>query len=284
VSSIDVPRHKVIVVCDKDDRVTVKVTDISASLNGFTWLYKQKGPPHLKDSGTADATVRGLSLWLGLSRSQLTEGLAKRRRGSWATPTDTPQASPALNPRVEGGADTISEFPGLDAAVGALGAGGGAMAKFERGGGFTPLQTAALPSVVSWLLPFRSETAFLAAPDSPLRPSAETSPDVGHKQSSEDGLASSTASFSSSRPERGEGSPLLTSSTSSFTASFGSSQGRSPDVRIKIKTLDINLHKSSSTMMSWLYRMLLSAFSETIRNSVEEAVVWTLKERLREAT
>lgn len=32
------------------------------------------------------------------------------------------------------------------------------------------------------------------------------------------------------------------------------------------------------------YRMLLSAFSETIRNSVEEAVVWTLKERLREAT
>ena len=30
-------------------------------------------------------------------------------------------------------------------------------------------------------------------------------------------------------------------------------------------------------MMSWLYRMLLSAFSERIRASVEEAVVLTLQ-------
>lgn len=37
LSSIDVPRHKVIVVCEQD-RVTIKASDISASLTGFTWL------------------------------------------------------------------------------------------------------------------------------------------------------------------------------------------------------------------------------------------------------
>ena len=49
------------------------------------------------------------------------------------------------------------------------------------------------------------------------------------------------------------------------------------DVRIKIRSLDVQLHKSGSNMMSWLYRMLLSAFSERIRASVEEAVVLTLQ-------
>ena len=49
-------------------------------------------------------------------------------------------------------------------------------------------------------------------------------------------------------------------------------------MRIKIRALDIELHKSSgNVMMSWLYRMLLSAFSERIRSSVEEAVVHTLQ-------
>ena len=40
----------------------MKITDASAQLSGFTWLYKQKGPPHLKDSGTADAAIHGLSI------------------------------------------------------------------------------------------------------------------------------------------------------------------------------------------------------------------------------
>ncbi len=107
VSKIDVPRHKVVVVCKRDGTMTVKATDISAHLNGppllacllvlppspasatcwvplagfplppprprlthsrarecvcagFTWLYKQKGGPHLKDSGTGDASMQGI--------------------------------------------------------------------------------------------------------------------------------------------------------------------------------------------------------------------------------
>jgi hypothetical protein len=38
VSKIDVPRHKVVVVCKRDGTMTVKATDISAHL---------KGPPFL---------------------------------------------------------------------------------------------------------------------------------------------------------------------------------------------------------------------------------------------
>jgi hypothetical protein len=40
---------------------------------------------------------------------------------------------------------------------------------------------------------------------------------------------------------------------------------------------DDSLCGAGSNMMSWLYRMLLSAFSERIRASVEEAVVLTLQ-------
>jgi len=125
VSSIDVPRHKVVSLCvqscacavgllhhpasvplvlsawrnlcrliamqvvvvfTRAGHVTIKITDASAQLRGFTWLYKQRGPPHLKvrnhvqgscggqrnlcniltsaavhtqDSGTADASISG---------------------------------------------------------------------------------------------------------------------------------------------------------------------------------------------------------------------------------
>ena len=47
-----------VVVCGRDGSITVKATEISAHLKGFTWLYKRKGPPHLKDSGTADASIQ----------------------------------------------------------------------------------------------------------------------------------------------------------------------------------------------------------------------------------
>jgi len=47
--------------------------------------------------------------------------------------------------------------------------------------------------------------------------------------------------------------------------------------RAQIRSLDITLHKHSSTMMGWLYRMLLSAFADRITSSVEHAVVVTLR-------
>lgn len=37
---------------------------MSATLKNFTWMYKQKGFPYLRDRGSADADVKGLSLWL----------------------------------------------------------------------------------------------------------------------------------------------------------------------------------------------------------------------------
>jgi len=115
VSSIDVPRHKVVVVCSRQGSITVKATDISAHLKGFTWLYKQKGPPHLKDSGTADATLQGISLWLGMNRDQLNSGIARnsapppaqRRAG-----TSAAAAAAAANGR-ERGAATDAEPSGV---------------------------------------------------------------------------------------------------------------------------------------------------------------------------
>ena len=37
---------------------------VRAALKDFSWMYKQKGFPYLRDRGTADAEVEGLSLWL----------------------------------------------------------------------------------------------------------------------------------------------------------------------------------------------------------------------------
>ena len=101
VSSIDVPRHKVLVVCGRDGSITVKATDISAHLQGFSWLYKQKGPPHLKDSGTADASMQGISLWLGINREQLNMGVYRRKHRPCSTginTTDTRGTAASIKP------------------------------------------------------------------------------------------------------------------------------------------------------------------------------------------
>ena len=48
-----------VVVVGAGGRVTVNASEIEARLSDFTWMYKQKGGPHLKDSGKADATMGG---------------------------------------------------------------------------------------------------------------------------------------------------------------------------------------------------------------------------------
>ena len=47
--------------------VVIKASEISAVLKGFTWIYKQRSVPFLRDNGSADADVKGLSLFLSFT-------------------------------------------------------------------------------------------------------------------------------------------------------------------------------------------------------------------------
>jgi hypothetical protein len=103
--------------------------------------------------------------------------------------------------------------------------------------------------------------------------------------------ANGAGAGSASSPPASSWSPPASSLPAPHQAARGKAPQAAPvpdldagvDVRIKITTLNIQLNKSGGgMMMSWLYRMLLSAFSERIRASVEQAVVHALQVPLSE--
>ena len=103
------------------------------------------------------------------------------------------------------------------------------------------------------------------------------------------GAVASTAESLRASQSHATGAGAFSSSSPGASSAHEAAGGRAPqpaaapdlsgvDVRIKITTLNIQLNKSGGgMMMSWLYRMLLSAFSERIRASVEQAVVHALQ-------
>ncbi len=104
----------------------------------------------------------------------------------------------------------------------------------------------------------------------------------------QDAVASTAESLRASQ-SHATGAGAFSSSSPGASPAHEAASGRAPqpaaapdlsgvDVRIKITTLNIQLNKSGGgMMMGWLYRMLLSAFSERIRASVEQAVVHALQ-------
>ena len=52
----------------------VKVSGIRAKILNFAWVFKQLSFPKMKDDGTADAQVDGLSVWLSFDTTRLRDG------------------------------------------------------------------------------------------------------------------------------------------------------------------------------------------------------------------
>ena len=63
LSSVSIPPEQLVVTVTGKS-ITVKASQVSATLRDLTWMYKQKSFPYLRDRGSADAQVKGLSLWL----------------------------------------------------------------------------------------------------------------------------------------------------------------------------------------------------------------------------
>ena len=308
VSSIDVPRHKVLVVCGRDGSITVKATDISAHLQGFSWLYKQKGPPHLKDSGTADASMQGISLWLGINREQLNMGVYRRKHRPCSTginTTDTrgtaasikpgaihlDSAATATSPAAKGGdieAECVlceNQPEQVEPVSAHHGDSGDASIEGLLGTSHATATGAAMPSTAARQ---RWQQAAAAsggtgrgdnAREGALDGGGGGDGNAGNGEAFYQAVSEAVALDAVAGAESAGGEKTWAALHPAGAQSPPSShKGSAVDVRIKIRALDIELHKSSgNVMMSWLYRMLLSAFSERIRSSVEEAVVHTLQ-------
>lgn len=64
--------------------VVIKASEISAVLKGFTWIYKQRSMPFLRDNGSADADVKGLSLFLSFTLDpEAHDGQGQGGMGGW---------------------------------------------------------------------------------------------------------------------------------------------------------------------------------------------------------
>ena len=93
LSAVHIPPHELLVTTS-GRTLTVKASDVSATLKDLTWMYKQKHFPYLRDRGTGDAEVRGLSLWLSLDVEAL--------GGQDMTPTHTDTAGRGAAPAAKG--------------------------------------------------------------------------------------------------------------------------------------------------------------------------------------
>lgn len=88
--------HEQVTLCTAPagKRITVKASHVSANLKNFTWMYKQKGFPYLRDRGSADAEAKGISLWLSFDVEALSAKPSAAEGGQAAAEVAAAEAGP----------------------------------------------------------------------------------------------------------------------------------------------------------------------------------------------